>query len=230
MQENFLASLKEVLRHEGGYVNHPKDPGGATNRGVTQATYDGYRRLKRQLPRSVKFIVDAEVADCYKQLYWDKVCGDALPRGIDFAVFDAAVNSGPAKGELWLQQAINRVAGKRRLKEDGQLGPASIDAADDYPSHLVIDAMVKIRLTFMQRLGIWSTFGAGWSNRLLGELDKRTKVRAANGVLQVASAMAAKNIIDLSPSGALVAEVKKTPLPAAAMARPQPGLLARLFA
>lgn len=229
MRDNFEASLREVLRHEGGYVNHPQDAGGATNRGVTQAVYDGYRRAQGLLPRSVKMITDAEVADCYRTNYWDKICGDQLPIGIDFLVFDAAVNSGPARGEKWLQQAINRVAGARRLKEDGQIGFATIDAADDYPAARVIDAYIDLRLGFMKvakntKTGalLWPIFGAGWGNRLLGTLPKGGKVRRGDGVIHVAKAMAAQ-----APAPA----VAKAALPAEALSRAPAGrgLLSTLF-
>jgi lysozyme family protein len=197
MRDNFPACLKEVLRHEGGYSNHSQDAGGATMKGVTQAVYDGYRRRHNLIPRSVKFIDDVEIAAIYKLQYWDKVCGDELPKGIDFAVFDAAVNSGTSRAEKWLQQAINRVAGVRRLKEDGEIGNATLDASDDYPARDVISAIIDVRLGFMRvarntktRALLWPIFGRGWGNRLLGELPPGAKERKPNGVLQVATAMA----------------------------------------
>lgn len=226
MRENFAASLKEVLRHEGGYTNHPKDAGKATNFGVTQATYDGYRRLKLLLPRSVKSITADEVADCYRQLYWDKVCGDQLPKGIDFLTFDAAVNSGTSRAEKWLQQAINKAAGTRRLTEDGELGLASLDAADDYPAPKIITAYIDLRLGFMKvakhRLTgalLWPVFGGGWSNRLLGDLPKGAKKRAENGVLQVSQRMAAAGAPE---AAALSILAPKPALPPSAMSRPAP--------
>lgn len=187
-------------------------------RGVTQATYDGYRRTKGLTPRSVKYLTPAECEDCYRVLYWDKVCGDQLPKGIDFCVFDAAVNSGTPRAEKWLQQAINRVAGKRRLIEDGAIGFATIDASDDYPAEKVIEAMIDLRLGFMRiakntKTGalLWPIFGGGWSNRLLGYMPAGSKVRQDNGVLQVAKAMAAKNPAPV---------VAKVPLPPEALVRP----------
>lgn len=221
MRENFLACLKEVLRHEGGYVNHPQDAGGATNFGVTQATYDGYRRRRNLLPRSVKLITADEVADCYRSQYWDKVCGDQLPKGIDFCVFDAAVNSGAPRAEKWLQQAINTVAGTARLKVDGAIGEATLDASDDYPAGAIINAYIDARLGFMKvakntKTGalLWPIFGTGWSNRLLGELPKGAKTRRPNGVLQVATAMAGAGVV--APESAVAA---KPALPPEALTR-----------
>lgn len=235
MRENFPACLKEILRHEGGYSNHKHDAGGATNKGVTQATYDGYRRSNKLLPRSVQYITDAEVADCYKRNYWDKVCGDQLPKGIDLLTFDAAVNSGPARAERWLQQAINKVAGARRLKEDAQVGYATIDASDDYPADKIIDAYIDLRLGFMKvakntKTGVllWNVFGVGWSNRLLGSLPKGAKVRQDDGVLQVSKRMAAAVTPEreeqlAKPDAIVVMPAAKPPLPPEAMVRPAPG-------
>lgn len=94
MRANFDASLAAVLQHEGGWSNDPHDPGGATNRGVTQGTYDLWR-VDHQLPkRSVKHITPAEVMAVYKKRYWDAVRGDEMPSGVDYCLFDFAVNSG----------------------------------------------------------------------------------------------------------------------------------------
>jgi len=197
MKENFAASLEHVLRHEGGWTNHPKDPGGATNFGVLQRVYDPYRRKKGQTPRSVKFITSEEVADIYRSLYWDKIAGDSLPRGIDYCTFDAAVNSGPSRGARWLQQAINSCAKAKRCAVDEVVGPATIDAADDYAPHELIDAMLDARLGFMKiarhsktKALLFPTFGRGWTNRLFGYLPKGKTVRHADGVDDVAKAMA----------------------------------------
>ena len=103
MKANFDKSLALVLVHEGGYVNHPKDPGGATNRGVTQAVYDAYRKTRGKAGQSVKFITDEEVNAIYKFQYWDRVQGDLLPAGLDYAVFDFAVNSGVGRASKYLQ-------------------------------------------------------------------------------------------------------------------------------
>ena len=92
MKENYAQALKQVLKYEGGYVDHPKDPGGPTNKGVTQAVYDSWRKSQNFSTQSVRAIADSEVAAIYKNLYWDRVSGDNLPDGVDFAVFDYAVN------------------------------------------------------------------------------------------------------------------------------------------
>lgn len=203
MRENFAASLKQTLYYEGGFSNHPDDAGGATQCGIIQTVYDGYRRRKGLIPRSVRYLTDDERDGIYRQLYWDKVDGDALPVGVDFCVFDAAVNSGPSRGARWLQQAVNDVAGHARLTVDGNIGPATLDASDDYAAVALIEAMVDRRLGFMKiakntRTGkaLWPVFGKGWGNRMLGYYDARTGKRADDGVLQVARRMASASAAD----------------------------------
>ena len=83
MRHSFPEALTLVLRHEGGYVNHPDDPGGATNKGVTQGTYNAFRRSRGLPTRSVRELTGDELKTVYRQNYWDKVLGDDLPAGVD---------------------------------------------------------------------------------------------------------------------------------------------------
>jgi lysozyme family protein len=155
MKENYPQALKQVLKYEGGYVDHPKDPGGPTNKGVTQAVYDNWRKSQNLSIQSVRAIADSEVAAIYKNLYWDRVSGDLLPSGVDFAVFDFAVNSGVSRAAKMLQSVVG-------VTQDGQIGPATILATKTY----VAMSITNRRLAFMQSLSIWSTFGKGWSARI----------------------------------------------------------------
>lgn len=155
MKENYAQALKQVLKYEGGYVDHPKDPGGPTNKGVTQAVYDSWRKSQNLPTQSVRAIADSEVAAIYKNLYWDRISGDLLPAGVDFAVFDFAVNSGVSRAAKMLQSVVG-------VTQDGQIGPATIQATKAY----VAMAVTNKRLAFMQSLSIWSTFGKGWSARI----------------------------------------------------------------
>src|SRR5687768_14939208 len=113
--ETYAEALKHVLKYEGGFVNNKNDPGGATNFGVIQRTYSGYRKRKGLKPRSVKLIEPAEIADIYRNDYAAKVRFDDLPPGVDFVVFDGAVNSGPMQSVKWLQRALG-------VKVDGRIG------------------------------------------------------------------------------------------------------------
>ena len=155
MKENYAKCLAQVLKYEGGYVDHPKDPGGPTNKGVTQAVYDSWRKSQNLPTQTVRNISDPEVAAIYKNLYWDRISGDNLPSGVDFAVFDYAVNSGVSKASKTLQAVVG-------VTQDGVIGPATIEATKTY----VAMAVTNKRLAFMQSLSIWSTFGKGWSARI----------------------------------------------------------------
>lgn len=155
MKENYAAALKQVLKYEGGYSDHKDDPGGPTMKGITQAVYDSWQRSQNLPTQSVRNISDAAVAAIYKQQYWDKIRGDDLPSGVDFAVFDYAVNSGVSRASKTLQSVVG-------VTQDGVIGPATIQATKTY----VAMSVTNKRLAFMQSLSIWSTFGKGWAARI----------------------------------------------------------------
>jgi len=163
---NFDKSLDLVLKHEGGFVNHPRDPGGATNKGVTQAVYDQYR-LDKDLPRrTVKLIESTEVTAIYRRQYWNRIRGDDLPAGVDYAIFDFAVNSGVSRASRFLQTAVG-------VPEDAIIGPKTI-AAIKSPSD-VIDDVCDHRMKFLRSLGTFDTFGKGWTRRVT---DVRSHAKA----------------------------------------------------
>ncbi|MDQ0391128.1 glycoside hydrolase family 108 protein [Labrys monachus] len=159
--ENFQRALSLVLKSEGGYVNNPRDPGGATNFGITQAVYDGWRARRNQLRQSVRSIGMADVTAIYRDQYWDAIRGDELPPGIDYAVFDAAVNSGPVQGVKWLQRALPA------SPVDGHIGLVTLGAVAGINDRAaLIERLCAQRLGFLRRLKQWLTFGRGWSNRM----------------------------------------------------------------
>jgi len=159
MNANFEKALALVLEHEGGYVNHPKDPGGATMKGVTQAVYDAYRKLRGRGVQSVKLISDEELRAIYKFQYWDKVQGDFLPAGVDYAVFDFAVNSGVSRAAKYLQAVLG-------VAQDGQIGAKTL-AAITSPAN-TINALCDRRVGFLRNLKTFLTFGKGWTRRVQG--------------------------------------------------------------
>lgn len=161
MKDNIELSMAWMLAHEGGYVNHPKDPGGATNLGVTQRVYDMYRRRSGQATRSVRAIAPDEVAEIYKAQYWDAVRGDELPSGVDYAVFDYAVNSGPKRAIMELQRVIG--AGV-----DGVIGMETVGKAREMDPFDLIEALCNRRMAFLRSLKHWKTFGRGWTARVMG--------------------------------------------------------------
>lgn len=161
---NFDKSLEYVLAHEGGYVNHPKDPGGATNKGVTQKTYNDYLRRVGVSPRSVKFISDDEVKSIYERQYWDVLKCDELPSGVDYAVFDFGVNSGPSRSAKFLQRIVG-------AKQDGIIGSETIGLVKSLDPKKVIEDLCEMRMNFVRGLSTFDTFGRGWTRRIMGEFD-----------------------------------------------------------
>ena len=159
MRENLETALKHVLVHEGGFVNHKDDPGGATNRGVTQRVYDAYRDRQGQSRRSVRAITAEEVADIYKRQYWDAIRGDDLPSGLDYAVFDYAVNSGPRRAAQDLQRELG-------VAVDGVIGNVTLAGVAKADVYDLIDRLCARRMRFLKGLKHWRTFGKGWTRRV----------------------------------------------------------------
>jgi lysozyme family protein len=158
MRENFEKSLTELLKHEGGFVNHPSDPGGATNLGVTQAVWEDWidRAVSEE---NMKALTPAKVAPLYREMYWDRIKGDKLPSGVDYCVFDAAVNSGVSRAAKWLQTTVGAVA-------DGAIGEQTLRQVLLTNPLMIIDKYSANRLAFLQRLATWPTFGKGWERRV----------------------------------------------------------------
>jgi lysozyme family protein len=181
MKDNFDKSLRLVLKHEGGYVNHPSDPGGATNKGVTIATF---RRMidKNATVADLKNITDAQLSSIYRKGYWDKVKADQLPSGLDYAVFDFGVNSGPGTAVKYLQRALG-------VKVDAVIGPRTIAAANAVGATETIRKLCAERLAYLQGLKTWTTFGKGWSSRVKGvvkeamEMAQATKLPPAGPII-----------------------------------------------
>lgn len=160
---NFKESLRLVLKHEGGYVDHPKDPGGATNLGVTIGTLSGW--LGRPATKAeVRKLTAETVAPIYRKQYWDRVWGDDLPKGLDYAVFDFAVNSGPSKAVKSLQAAL----GMPKKEQDGAMGLNTLRTVRAANADAVIVKLCDGRLAWLKRLKTWGTFGRGWGSRVAG--------------------------------------------------------------
>lgn len=170
MRENYTTCLKAVLKYEGGYVNHPRDPGGATNKGITQKTYDAWRQKQGLAIKSVRGISQEDVEAIYRRDYWDAVRGDELPGGVDLAVFDFAVNSGVRRASDYLKTLLG-------TNERG-IGPKTVEAARRNP--YVWEPLCDRRLAFMKRLDTWSTFGRGWNTRV-SDVRKLASVLAKDG-------------------------------------------------
>lgn len=160
MKANFRSSLDHVLVHEGGWSDHPLDPGGATMKGVTLRTFQrffGPEKTKDDL----RNITTTQLSRIYRTGYWDVSHCDDLPDGVDYAVFDASVNSGPGNGAKWLQAAVGAA-------QDGAIGPDTLAKVGDHQPVDVINEMCDIRLGFLRGLSTWPTFGLGWQRRVDG--------------------------------------------------------------
>jgi lysozyme family protein len=172
---NFDACLKLTLQFEGGYVDHPADPGGATNLGITRRTLARWRG--RPVSKAeVRDLSRKEAAEIYRKYYWNAVNGDDLPLGIDAAVFDHAVNSGPRAAVRMLQQAL-------ALKADGVIGSITLALVRACDSDVLLGELMKRRRSFLQRLKTFRVFGRGWTRRLIaveGEcramIGRRTRI------------------------------------------------------
>ena len=168
MKSNFDTSFEMVRAHEGGYVNDPRDPGGATNMGVTQRAWEEYVGHPVS-ERSMIALTRDMVKPFYKAKYWDKINGDRLPSGVDHAAFDLAVNSGVSRAARYMQ----RIAG---VPEDGLIGPKSLEAISACPPDEMIDALCSTRIDFLKRLPTWKTFGRGWQTRVTEVERQATKM------------------------------------------------------
>jgi lysozyme family protein len=166
MTDRFDACLAEVLRQEGGYADNPADPGGATNMGITRKTLAGWRKVTpwTLLPKTaVQQLTETEAAAIYKAQYWQPVAGDELPAGLDLAVFDFAVHSGPQRAVKTLQKLTG-------VPADGIVGPVTLSGIKQKIALMglagLIDAFCDERLDFLTGLAAFAVFGSGWRKRV----------------------------------------------------------------
>lgn len=156
--ERFGECLAHVLRHEGGYVDHPRDPGGATNMGVTIGTLSDW--IGRPATKAeVRALSRDLAAAIYHRRYWLPVRGDALGPGLDLVVFDYGVNSGPARAVRTLQAALG-------VDMDGVMGAVTINALAGRDREPLIRDVSARRRAFLRGLSTYDTFGRGWERRV----------------------------------------------------------------
>lgn len=164
MRDSFQRALQQVLHHEGGWSDHPRDPGGATMKGVTLKTYSAF--LGRQATKDeLRNIPDEHLERLYRTGYWDAVRGDDLPAGIDMMVFDFAVNAGRKRAIITLQRAVNMPA----AQQDGIIGPGTLAAVRDLCNRTgavsVATSYATLRELFYRELKTFDAFGKGWLRR-----------------------------------------------------------------
>lgn len=154
----FAKAMPHVFSEEGGYVDHPKDPGGATNMGITLATLSAWEGGKVS-KAEVKALTKSKATDIYRENYWNKVAGDDLPAGVDYAVFDFAINSGPARAVKMLQKVVG-------VDQDGVIGAKTLAAVRKMAADRIISELCDARLAWLKTLGTFKTFGRGWTARV----------------------------------------------------------------
>ena len=156
--ENYHKCLELILHHEGGYVNHPKDPGGETNLGVTKRVYEEWGGTKEMVDLTVE-----DVAPIYEKNYWGRVKGDDLPSGLDLCVFDFAVNAGPGRAAKYLQSMIGTTV-------DGGIGPNTLRAVGNYVEEVGLQSAIEnyqaSSQDYYEQLSTFETFGRGWTRRV----------------------------------------------------------------
>jgi lysozyme family protein len=158
MKETFATAIAALLAHEGGFVNHPLDPGGMTNMGVTKAVWEewvGHPVTEKDM-RALK---PMNIHPMYRRKYWDKISGDLLPAGLDLAVFDFAVNSGPGRAVKVLQKLVGTLP-------DGFIGTQTLLRISEKDQKKLIEDYNAARLAFLQELPTFTTFGRGWTTRV----------------------------------------------------------------
>ena len=149
---------------EGGYVNHPDDPGGATDRGITQRVFDAWNAAQGKPARPVRGIPESEARAILAAQYLDTVRFDDLPAGVDYAVADYSVNSGPGRAARVLQRVLG-------VPVDGVIGAVTLAALAQRDPVQVIVAICEERMRFLRGLRHWPTFGRGWTTRVMGRDD-----------------------------------------------------------
>ena len=158
MQANYDKCLETILHHEGGYVNHPKDPGGETNLGVTKRVYEEFGGTK-----DMKDLTVEDVAPIYKKGYWDKMKCDDIPSGLDLCLFDFGVNAGPGRAAKFLQSMIGTTV-------DGGIGPNTLAKLEEYirenGEHEAVNKYQEMRQKYYENLSTFATFGRGWTRRV----------------------------------------------------------------
>ena len=156
---DFQTAFDLLITHEGGYNNHPDDPGGATMYGITEkvARANGYTGAMRDLTLDFSKSI-------YRKSYWDACRCDQMPDTLRYPLFDAAVNSGPGQAIKWLQSAVG-------VKADGAIGPMTQQAVNMAAPQPTRQKMVGNRLRFMTELANWPSFSKGWARRIAAILE-----------------------------------------------------------
>jgi len=170
MQSNWDKSFQMMLASEGGYVNHPSDPGGMTNLGVTKRVWEEW--IGRESNEAEMRALTPELVEpLYKKRFWDAVRADELKSGVDYLVFDFAVNAGPGRSAKILQTAVG-------VPADGGIGPVTLAAVNQFEPEELIEKFSQGKEDFYRSLNTFETFGKGWLNRVAAVKVKASSMLA----------------------------------------------------
>ena len=158
MTGNFKECLAIVLKSEGGFVNHPDDPGGMTNLGVTKRVWQEYTGHEAD-EKEMRSLTPEKVAPLYEQRYWRPTYCEVLPRGLDLLVYSMAVNGGPGRAVKLLQQSIGCIP-------DGVVGPRTMELIKSSNVAELIAKYSDTRRSYYRSLKTFPVFGKGWLNRV----------------------------------------------------------------
>ncbi len=174
MADLFAACLAFTLAQEGGNVDDPYDPGGATNMGITLATYRAWDHDPALGPANVQAMTEQTAAAIYGALYWNALQGPSLPPGVDLSAFDFGVNAGTRRSAELLQEAVGCDP------VDGCVGPETLRATLKADAAAVIDGLAERQAAFYRGLAEFDRYGQGWLDRT----ERRRQ--AAHAMLQAA--------------------------------------------
>jgi lysozyme family protein len=161
MEDRFDICVAFTLRQEGGYVDDPADPGGATNMGITLATYREWSDDPRLGDLQVKDMTLKTARAIYQSRYWNPLRADALPPGVDLSVFDMGVNAGISRSARLLQQAL----GFTGDQVNGSIGPGTLAAADRFDARTLVNNLADLQTAYYRSLANFPIFGNGWIRR-----------------------------------------------------------------
>jgi lysozyme family protein len=164
MKSNWDRCFEMVIIHEGGYTDNPIDPGGSTNWGCTKAVWEQYVGHK-VTKDDIKNLTKEDVKPLYKKRYWDAIHGDALPSGLDYCIFDCAINSGVNRASKFIQEIVG-------VPADGAIGNNTISAIVQINPITLINEFSDKRQSFLKSLKTFATFGNGWTRRVLEVRNK----------------------------------------------------------
>jgi len=158
MNRNWDKCFDLVIVNEGGYVDNPADPGGATNWGCTKAVWEQY--IGHEVSKKdIRNLTKEDVKPLYKRNYWDAIHGDALPSGLDYCLFDCAINSGVGRATKFIQEIVGVFA-------DGAIGNNTVTAINQMNTVTMINEFSDKRQAFLETLKTFPVFGKGWTKRV----------------------------------------------------------------